>query len=104
MEHEYIKDTELGRSGGYRGIIKRQEFNPEISAAVFAAEPPQLLKPIVSSQGVHLILVEEIIQPQLNERLYAQILAGLFSEWLKQQVESVQVMTNLDVSRESVMI
>ena len=95
IAHQYIQDNELRCSGGYRGKVGRQEMKPEISAAVFAAEPPQLLKPIVSSKGVHLILVEEIIQPQLDEKLRSQIMSDLFSEWLKQQIEEVEIVTHL---------
>jgi parvulin-like peptidyl-prolyl isomerase len=49
--------------------LRRKELKPEISAAVFAAAPPQVLKPILSAKGLHLILVEEIIQPQLDDKL-----------------------------------
>ncbi len=96
IAHEYIDDTQLRRSGGYRGIVKRQEFKPEISAAVFAAEPPQLLKPIVSSKGVHLILVEEIVKSELDEKLRSQIMSDLFSGWLKGEIGEVEIMTQLD--------
>ncbi len=91
VAHKYIQGTEARRSGGYKGILSRTDLKPEISAAVFAATPPQILKPIVTSKGVHLILVEEIIQPQLNEMLRSQILSNLFSQWLKQQVEQLEV-------------
>ena len=73
--------------------MKRKDLKPEISAAVFAAKPPQVLKPIVTSQGVHLILVEEIIQPELDEKLRSQIMSDLFAEWLKQQTEVVETVT-----------
>ncbi len=96
VAHQYIQDTELRRRGGYRGIVKRTDMKPEISAAVFAAKPPQILKPIVTSKGIHLILVEEIIQPQLDDKLRYQIISDLFSGWLKQQIEQVEVVTNLD--------
>lgn len=98
MAYQYIQDTSLRRSRGYRGIVRRKDLNPEISAAVFAAKPPQLLKPIVTSSGVHLILVEEIIQPQLDEKLHQKIGSDLFSEWLKQQIEEVEVVKHLDSS------
>ena len=91
VAHQYIQDTELRRKGGYRGIVRRKELKPEISAAVFVATPPQVLKPIVTSQGVHLIFVEEIIEPQLNEKLRYQIISDLFTRWLKQQLEKVEV-------------
>jgi parvulin-like peptidyl-prolyl isomerase len=96
VAHQYIKDIELRRSGGYRGIRCRRELKPEISAAVFAATPPQVLKPIVTSKGVHLIWVEEIIQTQLDDRLRYQILSDLFVAWVKQQVEKVEVVTKLE--------
>ena len=95
IAHQYIQDTELRRSGGYRGKVSRQDLKPEISAAVYAAKPPQLLKPIVSSMGVHLILVEEIIQPELDETLRAQILSDLFNVWVKQQIDEVEIVTHL---------
>ncbi|MDJ0598783.1 MAG: peptidylprolyl isomerase [Crocosphaera sp.] len=87
VAHQYIQNEELRRKGGYLGPIKRQSLKPEISAAVFAANPPQLLKPILTSQGVHLILVETIIEPELNEKKRYQILDNLFSEWLNNQVK-----------------
>ncbi len=67
--------------------MHRADLRPEISAAVFAASPPQIVKPILTSIGAHLILVEELIEPQLDEMLCLKILSDLFSEWLKQQLE-----------------
>jgi parvulin-like peptidyl-prolyl isomerase len=90
VAHKYIQDTELRRKGGYLGIVRRQDLKPEISAAVFAVTPPQLLKPIVTSKGLHLILVEEIIQPELDNKLRNQILTSLFDEWIKQQIQPVE--------------
>lgn len=96
VARQYIQNTELRRSGGYRGRRHRKDFKPEIVAAVFAATSPQILKPIVTPKGVHLIWVEEIIQPQLDEKLRVKILADLFSAWLKQQIEQVEIVTQLE--------
>lgn len=90
VAHKYIEDKELRRKGGYRGILSRKDLKSEISGAVFAATPPEVLKPIVTSKGVHLILVEEIIQAELNNKLGYQIGSELFGEWVKNKVESVQ--------------
>ncbi|MEA5507506.1 peptidylprolyl isomerase [Halotia wernerae UHCC 0503] len=87
VAHQYIHNDEIRRCGGYKGILSRINLKPEISTAVFAATPPQLLKPIVTSKGVHLINVEEIITPQLDKILHFSIISHLFSEWLKQQFE-----------------
>ena len=92
---KYIEDKELRRQGGYLGVQRRQDLKPEISAAVFATKPPQLLKPIVKAKGISLILVEEILQPELNDQLRYQIVSELFGEWIINQIESVSVVTNL---------
>jgi parvulin-like peptidyl-prolyl isomerase len=86
VARHYIQDKELRRKGGYRGVLKRADLKPEISAAVFAAGAPQLLKPIAIGKNSHLVFVEEVIQPQLDEALRSQILSELFSEWLKKQL------------------
>jgi len=91
VAHQYIQDTELRRSGGYRGILNRKNLKPEISAAVFAATPPQILKPIVTSSGAHLIMVEELIQPKLDDTVRNKILSDLFSAWLKQELEQAEM-------------
>ena len=88
---QYIQDTELHRRGGYRGILHCSNLRPEISVIVFNATPPQLLKPIVTSWGVHLIMVEEFFQPQLDEQLRYKILWELFSQWLKLQLQEFKV-------------
>lgn len=96
VAHKYIQDTELRRKCGYLGIVRRQDLKPEISAAVFAATPPQFLKPIVTSVGIHLIFVEEIIKPKLDEQLRQKIALDMFSEWLKQKTENIQFNIALD--------
>ncbi len=90
VARQYIQNDEIRRCGGYKGILSRINLKPEISTAVFAATPPQLLKPIVTSKGVHLINVEEIITPQLNKTLHLKIISHLFSEWLNQQFEKIK--------------
>ncbi len=91
VAHKYIQDRELSRKCGYLGMVQRKDMKPEISAPVFAAKPPQLLKPIITSKGAHLILVEEIIQPELNNRLRMQIMSDLFGVWIKQHIEEVEI-------------
>jgi parvulin-like peptidyl-prolyl isomerase len=95
VARQYIQEPELRRSGGYRGVLSRQALKPEISAAVFDVNPPQVIRPIAIARKSHLIMVEEIFQPELDEALRSQILSQLFSQWLEQQVRQ----TPLDLSR-----
>jgi parvulin-like peptidyl-prolyl isomerase len=95
VAHKYIQDPELRRHGGYQGIFSRKDLKPEIAAAVFAATPPEIIKPIVTSLGIHLIFVEEIARPQLNEQLSQQICFDLFNEWISQESSRWEVVTHL---------
>ncbi len=95
VAHQYIQDRDLGCCGGYRGLVRRQEMKPEIAAAVFTAKPPQILKPIITSEGVHLILVEEIVPAQLDDKLRSEILSHLFRSWLQQKIEEVEIVKEL---------
>ena len=90
VAHQYIQDREKRRVGGYLGLVNRKQLKPEISAAVFSATPPTILKPIVTARGVRLIFVEEIIQPELNEQLRQKIIADAFANWIKQQMAQIQ--------------
>jgi parvulin-like peptidyl-prolyl isomerase len=88
---EYIQDVELRRVCGYRGWLSRKMMRPDISTSVFAANPPQIIKPIVTSQGVHLIQVEEIRIPVLSEQLHQEILGQLFLNWLEFMIEQSNI-------------
>lgn len=98
IARQYIQNPEIRRAGGYQGIKRRSDFRPEIAAAVFATNPPQLLQPIITAKGVHLIWVEEIIKPQLDEQLRGKILGDLFTAWLKQQLEQLEIVPQMDVN------
>ncbi len=101
IARQYIQNPELRRAGGYQGIRHRNDFRPELSAAVFATNPPQLLKPIITAKGVHLIWVEEVIKPQLDEQMRGTILGDLFMSWLKQQLEQWEIVAQMDVNGNS---
>ncbi|MDZ8260550.1 peptidylprolyl isomerase [Nostoc sp. ChiQUE01b] len=92
----YISEPEIRRAYGYQGLRYRKDFRPEIAAAVFAAAPPEALKPITTPKGVYLIWVEEVIQPQLDEQLRQKIITESFADWLKQQINAMKIVTQID--------
>ena len=95
VARQYIQEQNLRRQHGYRGVLSRTTLNSAISAAVFTANAPQLLKPIEIGKKSHLILVEEIIEPQLDESLRSQITSQLFSIWLEKQVQQYSIELNV---------
>jgi parvulin-like peptidyl-prolyl isomerase len=98
IARQYIQNPEIRRAGGYQGIRKRSDFRPEIASLVFAANPPQILKPVITPKGAHIIIVEEIIEPELNEQMRVQILGDLFTNWLKDQVNKLKIVATLGES------
>jgi parvulin-like peptidyl-prolyl isomerase len=94
---QHATEPDRRRQGGYRGTLRRPELRPEISAAVFAAQPPVLLKPIVIKKKSYLIYVEEIIQPVLDDNLRSQILNELFEDWLQRQVAEAMETTIVEL-------
>lgn len=96
ITRQHIHNPELRRTGGYRGIRSRKDFKPDIAAAVFVANPPQLLKPILTTQGVHLIWVEEIIRPELDQQLRLKIMSDFFSTWLKEQMAEIEIIPHFE--------
>ena len=97
VAHQYISDPELRRRGGYVGTFGRKQLRPEISAAIFAAKPPQLIKPVITAVGVHLLQVVEIIEPKLDQRLYQQILSDIFDRWLNEQLAGITPQILIDI-------
>ena len=95
IARQYIQNPEIRRAGGYQGIRKRSDFRPEIASAVFAANPPEILKPVITPKGVHIIVVEEIIAPELNEQVRIAILGDLFTNWLKEQINQLEIVATL---------
>jgi parvulin-like peptidyl-prolyl isomerase len=100
VAHQYISAPELSRRGGYLGTVGRKQLRPEISAAVFAAKPPQLIKPVITAMGVHLIQVVEIIEPQLDERLHQQILTEMFDRWLTEKIAEIAPQISMPLLRD----
>lgn len=91
VAYKYIKDIDLKRKCGFRGLLNRKQLKPEISASIFAATPPCLLNPIKTNLGFHLVYVEEIIKPTLDEKLKASIISELFTNWLEKELEKIDV-------------
>lgn len=96
MARQYAQNPEHRRRGGYCGLLMRKDLKPELCAAVFAATPPQILKPIVIGKKVHLVWVEEILLPALDDALAQQIQSELFAQWLQQQTAKIDYRQSLD--------
>jgi parvulin-like peptidyl-prolyl isomerase len=83
---KYIKDPELKRKGGYLGQIGRKDLSQGLRSIFSVTSYPQVIKPIATAKGFHLILVEEIIKATLDEATYQEIQSQLFTEFLSNKL------------------
>lgn len=81
--------------------VRRRDLPPELSAMVFAADPPTLLPPIRTSKASHLIYVAAAVSAELTDELRSQIQTELFDQWLAEQGELLTVTLPDDLSIES---
>jgi parvulin-like peptidyl-prolyl isomerase len=80
--HLYNQDESLRQNCGCTGKLYRWNLKPDVSAAVFNARSGELLEPLKTDQGYHLLFIKEVIPAQLTPEIYQEILEGMFSNWL----------------------
>jgi parvulin-like peptidyl-prolyl isomerase len=78
----YIKDVELRRKGGYLGLVSRKDLSPALLSVFSVTSCPQIVKPISTALGFHLIWVEGVIKATLDKDIQNKIQAQLFKEFL----------------------
>jgi parvulin-like peptidyl-prolyl isomerase len=83
---KYITDPELKHKGGYLGQIKRKDLNSGLRSIFSVTSYPQVLKPIATAQGFHLIWLEEKIDAKLEPDIYEEIQSQLFTEFLRENI------------------
>jgi len=81
--HLYDIDENRRYHCGYEGKLYRWNLKPEIAAVVFGARAGELIGPLTTDQGVHLLTVEEFIPAELNPTRYQDILNRMFTHWLE---------------------
>lgn len=80
--HLYDLDIVRRQKCGYEGKVYRFNLPKDIAAIVFSNPPQQLIGPIKTAQGYHLLIVEEFLPAELTDEKYQEILNNLFQKWL----------------------
>ncbi|WP_166397056.1 peptidylprolyl isomerase [Rubrobacter marinus] len=98
---EHSQDPSNKDQGGDLGCVPEGQFVPEFDEAAFGAEEGELLGPVETEFGFHLIEVTEIrpegetpfeeVAPQIEEQITAEQQAGEFQAWVDGELESRDV-------------
>lgn len=80
--HLYHIDILQRQKCGYEGKVYRFNLPPDIANVVFNSQLQQLIGPLQTQQGYHLLIIEEFISAELTTDKYQEILNRLFHKWL----------------------
>jgi parvulin-like peptidyl-prolyl isomerase len=83
---KYLEDVELQRKGGYLGRIRRKDLNSELLSVFSVTNPPQVIKPITTAKGYHLLWIDELVKAELDPELFKEIQSQIFVEFLKNKL------------------
>lgn len=87
--HLYDLNPQRRNQCGYEGCLCRWQIDPDISVAVFGAQPGEVVGPLPIPEGYALFMVEALIKPELTPQIQQEIINDLFDEWLTNEVNYV---------------
>lgn len=84
--HLYDIDEKRRHQCGYEGKLHRRSLNPDIAVAVFKSQPGEVVGPVQTEQGYHLLRVEEFIPAEFTPEMHQDIRDRMFKEWLASEL------------------
>jgi parvulin-like peptidyl-prolyl isomerase len=85
--HLYDIDDKRRKKCGYEGKVYRCSIEADIADVIFATIPSQLIGPLKTHRGYHLLMVEELIPAELSPEKYQEILNNMFQQWLARELD-----------------
>lgn len=82
LEHSLGKQSR--ENGGFVGVRFVSELMPEVAQAIAEAEAGEILGPIQTKLGYHIIKLEKYYPPELTEAVRESISESFFQAWLQQ--------------------
>jgi peptidyl-prolyl cis-trans isomerase SurA len=91
-------DAPSAESGGSLGTFQRGQMRDELEDAVAGLEPGQFSRPIRSSEGIHIVRLDEVdvtshepldgLAEEIKERLYNAALEERYNRWLREDLRA----------------
>jgi parvulin-like peptidyl-prolyl isomerase len=84
--HLYDLDEKRREQCGCEGKLYRWSLKPDLAAVVFSAQPGEVIGPLQTEQGHHLLMVQEFIPAELTSQRHQEILDNMFKQWLASEL------------------
>ncbi len=85
--HLYDMDERRRHQCGYEGIFYRSELYSDLAEVAFVAPPNEIIGPIRTETGYHLLWVEEFIPAEFTPQRRQTIIDRMFQEWLSEELD-----------------
>jgi parvulin-like peptidyl-prolyl isomerase len=83
---EHSKGKQSKENGGFAGIRFFSELIPAIAEAISQAKEGEVIGPIQTTLGYHIIRIEKLFPIEFTEFLREEVLESFFQAWLKGQL------------------
>jgi parvulin-like peptidyl-prolyl isomerase len=87
---EYSKGKQPKEKGGFAGIHFVSKLIPEMAQAVSDVNEGEVIGPVQTKLGYHIIKIEKWFPAQLSEDVREEILESLFQAWLRERSNSAR--------------
>ncbi|WP_424099573.1 peptidylprolyl isomerase [Moorena producens] len=85
---EHSKGKQSQENGGFVGICFLAELSQDIAKGIYEAKEGEVIGPIQTKLGYHILRVEKWFPTELSESVREAILEFLFQNWLQEQSQS----------------
>jgi parvulin-like peptidyl-prolyl isomerase len=83
---EHSRTKQARNNGGFLGVCFLSELMKDVANAIAEAKEGEIIGPIQTKVGYHILKVEKWYKLQLTPQLREQLLESLFQGWLKEQM------------------
>jgi parvulin-like peptidyl-prolyl isomerase len=85
---EYSKGKQSQENGGFVGIRFIAKLMPEIAQGISEAKEGEVIGPIQTKLGYHILRVEKWFPVELSELVREELLESFFQVWLRERINS----------------
>ncbi len=91
LAKDYSLDKVNGRLGGYTGWVSRESLGPSFAGAIFSAVPGEIVGPVETDEGYHLVMVHDVKRAEFNDDILENVMKRLMNHWLDEQREKAVI-------------